>query len=478
MIDYFKNRFLIFAFFLLLASWAFPAFAQYNGDGLQAVYYNNPNLTGAAVSEVDPNISYRWGTCPPQPGMPVSGFSVKWTGQIEPSYSEPYTFTTDVTGGVSVIVNGTAVISGWTDGIFRGITGNIPLTAGVKVPLEVDYFFGGAVTNSSFIQFAWQSPSQANVMVPRAFLFSGNPLQPTPTPQSASACQSSPTVDGVLSEWAWSPPPPWNMVNKTVLGDAFGASAQFKALWDMTNLYLGVTVTDSQPTNNGDPDLFENSTVELYLDTTDSRSVTVTSNNFQYFFRWNDSAAVESRGRTAGVSLRTTTIPAGYVVEASIPWSTLGLGYPNPGLVLGFDVGVDVNHNGGNCRDGQLMWNGGSDNYENASGYGNLTLGTACPTPASTPPAPMNPYVAPNPSNGTSVKFVYEMAEAGTADIKVWNAWGNLCAAIHDAQPQGLASSVLDVSSFAPGHYFYRVVLNYPSGRQDKYQTQVMAIKK
>jgi hypothetical protein len=60
--------------------------------------------------------------------------------------------------------------------------------------------------------------------------------------------------------------------------------------------------------------------VELYLDTTDSRSVTVTSTDYEYFFRWNDTSAAEAQGRTAGVSLRTTTIPnIGYVVEASIP---------------------------------------------------------------------------------------------------------------------------------------------------------------
>ena len=61
------------------------------------------------------------------------------------------------------------------------------------------------------------------------------------------------------------------------------------------------------------------------------------------------------------MSLRTTTTGTGYLVEASIPWSTLGMGSPAPGTLLGFDVGLDVNHNGGDCRDGQLIWNGGAD---------------------------------------------------------------------------------------------------------------------
>ena len=178
--------------------------------------------------------------------------------------------------------------------------------------------------------------------------------------------------------------------------------------------------------------------------------------------------------------MSTTTLPTGYVVEASIPWSTLGMSSPGPGTALGLDLGVDVNHNGGNCRDGEIMWNGERDDYANASAYGQLALAEACPTPVSTPPAPTggNPYVSPNPTNGTSVQFVYTMAEAGTANIKVWNAWGNLAATISEPKGAGEQSSVLNVSSFAPGHYFYRVELDYGPGKADVFKTQVLAVKK
>jgi hypothetical protein len=147
---------------------------------------------------------------------------------------------------------------------------------------------------------------------------------------------------------------------------------------------------------------------------------------------------------------------------------------------MGLDLGVDVDHNGGNCRDGQLIWNGGSDDYEDASGYAQLTLAGACPTPVSTPPAPVggDPYVSPNPTQGGTVRFVYTMAGAGTAKIKVWNAWGNLAASLSDPKGAGLQSSTLNVSSFAPGHYFYRVELDYGSGRSDSYKTQVLAVQK
>ena len=470
-----------FVFILILFPLAFvgPVLAQSTGDGLKGVYYLNTNLTSASATVVDPLVSYRWYGCPPQPGMSGTSFSIRWTGQLFPTYSEPYTIAADVNGAVSIQVNGQTLVNHWTDSpppIVR-YSGVVTLTAGTPVPIEVDYFTNGANPTTDMIQLYWQSASQAPNYIPREALFSGAALAPTPTPQSPSACQAAVLVDGVLNEWPWGTG--WSGVNRTVLGNVYGSTASFKALWDPANLYLGVTVTDSQLTNTGTGSLFDNSTVELFLDTANSKSITVSANDFQYFFRWNDTTAVEAQGRTTGVSMVTTTIAGGYALEVSIPWSTLGI-TPSSGTVLGLDVGIDVNHNGGNCRDGQLVWNGGSEDYLDASGYGQLTLASACPTPVSTPPVPVgnNPYVSPNPTNGGTVKFVYNMAEAGTAHIKVWNAWGNLVATLGDPKGAGLQSSLLNVSSLAPGHYFYRIELDYASGRRDSFKTQVMAVKK
>jgi len=469
-------------FFPFLFLLTLPALAQFNGDGLKGVYYIGTNLTSPAVTVVDPVVSYRWNGCPPQPGMSGSAFSVKWTGQVEASYSEPYTFVADVNGGVSLIVNGQVLINQWTDYAppIHGFAGVINLTAGVPVSIEVDYFTNGANPTTDLIQLLWKSPSQVNGYVPRENIFSGAALNPTPTPQNPSACQAGIAVDGVLNEWAWNSTTGWNTVNRSVLGNVYGTTAVFKTLWDSSNFYLGVTVTDSQLTNTSTASEWENSTVELYLDPLDTRSVTVTISDFEYYFRWNDTVAAETQSRTTGVSMHTTTIPTGYVLEASIPWSTLGLGSPSPGTTLGLDVGVDVDHNGGNCRDGQIIWNGGSDDYLDASGYAQLVLANPCPTPVSTPPAPTggNPYVAPNPSSGGTVQFVYTMTSSGTAHIKVWNAWGDLVATLSDPKGAGLQSSQLNVASFAPGHYFYRVELDYSSGGKDAFQTQVLAIKK
>jgi hypothetical protein len=470
------------ALFLCLSALSGPAFAQYDGYGLTGTYYTNDNLTSAAATVNDPFVSFLWYGCPPQPNMSTSIFSVQWTGWVEPAYSGPCTFLTYVAGGVSVIVGGVTLISQWTDSANTSYQGVTTLTAGTKYPLVVDYFTDGGNLTGDHIQLVWSSASQPQETIPRENLFTGAAVAATPTPQTASACQAETaniTVDGLLDQWAWGTAG-WNTVSKTVIGNTFGATASFKTLWDSNNLYLGVTVTDSVLTPAASTTLYNYSTVELYLDTTDSKSVTVGGTDYEYFFSWGATTAQEGLGRTAGVTLKTTAIPTGYVVEASIPWSTLGMASPGSGTVLGLDLGVDVNHNGGNCRDGEIMWNGGPDNYTNASNYGQMTLAAACPTPMATPPAPAggNPYVSPNPTNGSSVQFVYTMAQAGTANIKVWNAWGNLVATISEPKGAGEQSSVLNVTSFAPGHYFYRVELDYGPGQKDVFKTQVLAVKK
>ncbi len=86
-------------FFLL----ALPLHAQFNSDGLLAVYYDSSKLTSPAVTEVDPNISYGWGKR-----------NHNW-------------------------LNGSQQLGGWTGG--AGRRGD-HLDDGVKVPLEVDYFWG------------------------------------------------------------------------------------------------------------------------------------------------------------------------------------------------------------------------------------------------------------------------------------------------------------------------------------------------
>ena len=100
-------------------------------------------------------------------------------------------------------------------------------------------------------------------------------------------------------------------------------------------------------------------------------------------------------------------------------------------------------------------------------------------TPTPTPPAPgQKPYVYSNPSSGPTVRFVYQMASAGQAQIVVLNDVGNVVAQINDTKVAGVQESTLNIQSFAPGHYFYQVILQYSSGGQAQFAPEVLAVKK
>ncbi len=100
-------------------------------------------------------------------------------------------------------------------------------------------------------------------------------------------------------------------------------------------------------------------------------------------------------------------------------------------------------------------------------------------TPSPTPPVPNGvPYVYSNPSSGPTVRFVYTMAENGTAFIKVWNASAQLAASLQEVKSTGGQESQMDITSFAPGHYFYQVDLKYDSGKEDWFDPKVLAVKR
>ncbi len=88
------------------------------GNGLKAEYFNSVNLTNPALTRTDATVNFDWGTGAPAPGVGADGFSVRWSGLIEPAYTETYTFYTDSDDGVRLWVNGQLLID-QLDGSWR-----------------------------------------------------------------------------------------------------------------------------------------------------------------------------------------------------------------------------------------------------------------------------------------------------------------------------------------------------------------------
>ena len=131
--------------------------------GLQGAYFDNQDFTGTTVNRLDPTVAFSWGLGAPVPGIGAETFSVRWSGAVIPRYSQTYTFSTTSDDGVRLWVNGTRVIDAWTRHASRVDSGTITLTAGVPVPIVLEYF---DATNHAVAQLRWSSSSQAQEIVP------------------------------------------------------------------------------------------------------------------------------------------------------------------------------------------------------------------------------------------------------------------------------------------------------------------------
>ncbi|MFO8008227.1 MAG: PA14 domain-containing protein, partial [Candidatus Brocadiia bacterium] len=161
-----------------------------DGDGLTGDYYDNMDFTSHALTRVDATVNFDWGSGSPDPSMGADTFSVRWTGQVEPLYSETYTFKTLSDDGVRLWVDGQQVIDNWTDHGPTEDTGTISLSAGTKYDVQLDYYenAGGAV-----IELYWSSASQTEEIIPQSQLYS--------TTGSGGSTTLNPVADDSPGAW-------------------------------------------------------------------------------------------------------------------------------------------------------------------------------------------------------------------------------------------------------------------------------------
>ena len=75
------------------------------GTGLTGEYFDNSDFTSLKLTRVDPAVDFDWGSGPPAPGVSSGSYSVRWSGQIEPRYSETYTFQVTADDSARLWVN-------------------------------------------------------------------------------------------------------------------------------------------------------------------------------------------------------------------------------------------------------------------------------------------------------------------------------------------------------------------------------------
>ncbi len=145
-----------------------PPAAPGAGTGLHADYFTGITLGTTVIGRVDATVNFDWGNGSPDPAVPADQFSARWTGQVQPLYSEAYTFYTTSDDGVRLWVNGNVLVDNWTDHGPVENFGTINLTAGQKYDIKMEYYENGGGAQA---KLSWSSPSAAKGIIPTTQLY-------------------------------------------------------------------------------------------------------------------------------------------------------------------------------------------------------------------------------------------------------------------------------------------------------------------
>ena len=122
-----------------------PAGLAWRGE-----YYDNPSQMGAPrLVRHDPAINFNWGFAAPAPGIPATGFSVRWS---RPLYfaAGTYRFFGESDGGVRIWVDNRLVLDQWT-GVAGAYRTDVWLDQG-SYTIYIDY---GQRRQPAYMTFGW-----------------------------------------------------------------------------------------------------------------------------------------------------------------------------------------------------------------------------------------------------------------------------------------------------------------------------------
>ena len=143
-----------------------------NGESAAAIWLLEAGVARpvAAVGQVNSS---------PLFGMNAT-YSVRWTGQIVPSFSETYTFQMAAEKGARLWIDGREIINDWEHQPDTIDTGTIALEAGKCYDIKIEYN-NNRRGGSPRAALTWSSAHQKKEVVPKSALFSPGSNRPTGT---------------------------------------------------------------------------------------------------------------------------------------------------------------------------------------------------------------------------------------------------------------------------------------------------------
>ncbi|TWU48879.1 Endo-1,4-beta-xylanase Z precursor [Rubripirellula tenax] len=137
------------------------------GQGLQAQYFDNADLSGTALSRFESGVNFDWGSASPDASISNDFFSARWSGQVEARYTEAYAFQVDADEGARLWVNGQLLVDQFDASGLTAVTATIDLVAGRRYDLVMEY---RESTGNASAKLQWSSPSQSLEVVPESQL--------------------------------------------------------------------------------------------------------------------------------------------------------------------------------------------------------------------------------------------------------------------------------------------------------------------
>lgn len=109
-------------------------------EGLKAEYFDNMELKGKPVVRTEEWINFEPANQAPDPFLPNSPLSIRWTGKLRPSISGNYTFSFSYDDGCRLSLDGKMLIDKWRGAGISIDTASIYLEAGKDYDLKAEYY--------------------------------------------------------------------------------------------------------------------------------------------------------------------------------------------------------------------------------------------------------------------------------------------------------------------------------------------------
>ncbi|HEV8541813.1 MAG TPA: PA14 domain-containing protein [Verrucomicrobiae bacterium] len=145
-------------------------------NGLLAEYFDTIDFNNKKLTRLDSTVDFDWGIGSPDPLIDPDTFTARWTGQLQPAFSETYSIYVTADDGVRFWMTNNLYVDKWIDQGATVYSFTIGLTAGRLYDIKMEMYENGG---SAVARLEWSSPSQPRQVIPATALF-----PPAPPPRA------------------------------------------------------------------------------------------------------------------------------------------------------------------------------------------------------------------------------------------------------------------------------------------------------